>query len=838
MSVLVHPAIEFLTTLAPQPEARFNIEHYADVPKGTVKPRPDRLMGRHADLTPQDVQELLPELDRINQLGGGIFIARNQCHGHRAEKNVHRVLGLHADFDGISDVELDRLSNHLLPSIVVRTSKPGHYQLYWQLANGEALEKEEAKKLNQVLVKFGADPAAVDVSRLLRLPGFKHMKYRHDGSTPTVTAEYTGVVYTSTQLRMAFGTEVSDKGLNPNHYVQVRHNGLNHSVPEPVIESISDRIQSRLPTLWRGDWAAAPRRDGTSGYPSASEADLALAGHIVREARRGLIDESLLPGVVEGVFNRSGLGLSEKWQARDDYRAATIKRAMSLPPSLLVQPDDPFLLDSHGDIRNAKAFSSIARDKFIQITTRGKWLRWEDDRWLLCEKQEEQALAKDVCRQILDSAQAVFLKDQERGKRLVNEAMSSHRLNRIQAMLTLAISEPGMAATDKELDANPHYLGVDNGVVNLKDGQLLSNQPEFRITRYCNASYDENASCQRWQQFLSEIFQDDIETISCVQRLLGCTLLGLSNEEILVICYGHGSNGKSVFSNVIHKIMGGYSMTAPPSLLTVRKNGDAGPRNDLAALAGARYVSINELQAGDRLDEQVVKLLAGREPISARFLHQEFFEFEPTFTPWLRTNHKPIVTGDEDGIWRRLILLPFTTKFSEGKQDPYLEDKLLAEKDGILMWMLAGVTRYLEDGLKLSRRIKAELNRYRTESDLLGEFLAEMTTNDPTKKVSQGALFSRYRYWCQDSGVRPSSKKSFTQRLAERGYAEGKSGVNRYYLGLDMRPTMFCTGVDGVDRIDKDLDLSATFESHEEKPCNQETTRPSCPPSAVEVTNA
>jgi putative DNA primase/helicase len=219
-------------------------------------------------------------------------------------------------------------------------------------------------------------------------------------------------------------------------------------------------------------------------------------------------------------------------------------------------------------------------------------------------------------------------------------------------------------------------------------------------------------------------------------------------------------------------------------------------------------------------------------------LHQEFFEFEATFTPWLRTNHKPIITGDEDGIWRRLVLVPFTRKFSDDEQDPFLEDKLVAEKDGILMWMLAGATQYLKDGLKLSPRIKAEVNRYRSESDLLGEFLADVTTNDASKKVCQAALFHRYRYWCQDSGVRPSSKKSFTQRLAERGYVEGKSGVNRYYLGLDMRPTMFSTDVDRVDRIDTDLDLSEIFESHEEKTRNQETSRPSCPPSAVEVANA
>ena len=147
--------------------------------------------------------------------------------------------------------------------------------------------------------------------------------------------------------------------------------------------------------------------------------------------------------------------------------------------------------------------------------------------------------------------------------------------------------------------------------------------------------------------------------------------------------------------------------SAPPSLLTLRKQDDNGPRNDLAALAGSRYVSINELQAGEKLDEQVVKMLAGREPISARFLHREFFEFNPVFTPWLRTNHKPIITGSDDGIWRRLVLIPFTQKFDPSNQNPNLERELLEERDGILKWMIQGSIEYLKDHeLKLSPQIQ------------------------------------------------------------------------------------------------------------------------------------
>jgi P4 family phage/plasmid primase-like protien len=185
-------------------------------------------------------------------------------------------------------------------------------------------------------------------------------------------------------------------------------------------------------------------------------------------------------------------------------------------------------------------------------------------------------------------------------------------------MLKLGRSEPGMAVTERDLDADPLLLGVKNGVVDLRTGHLLWNHPEMFITRFCNAEFREGADCPKWKKFLSEVFQGDLQTVDAVQRLLGYTLTGYSSEEILVICHGYGSNGKSVFANVVHQIMGDYARTAPPSLLTTRRADDNSPRNDVAALAGARYVSINELQAGDRLDEQVVKMLAGREPISAQ----------------------------------------------------------------------------------------------------------------------------------------------------------------------------------------------------------------------------
>jgi len=440
--------------------------------------------------------------------------------------------------------------------------------------------------------------------------------------------------------------------------------------------------------------------------------------------------------------------------------------------------------ESHGDIKNARVFASKWRRQLLYVTTRGRWFIWLDGRWTPCEKGKEQECAKATCDELMASGLMAYKADPDKGKRQVMDALAAHRLPRILAMLKLAISEPGMAVTDKELDADPMLLGVENGVVNLRTGGFLRNEPQMLITRFCNAKFDPNASCPRWMQFLVEVFQADDETIISLQRLLGYTLTGWVTEEILVICFGFGSNGKSIFSNTVHRIVGGYAKTAPASLLASRRDDDSSPRNDLAAMAGARYVSINEYKAGARLDEQVVKQLAGREPIAARFLYQELFEYLPTFTAWLRTNHKPVVVGDDDGIWRRLVVIPFRRKFEESEKDEHLEEKLFAERDGILRWMLEGTRLYLKDGLQLSKTIKAEQAAYRKESDMLGEFLEEKTKPDPSVRAEQSAIFSSWKWWCEENGTRHGSKKSFSQRMAERGYPACQSNGNRYYTGL------------------------------------------------------
>jgi putative DNA primase/helicase len=807
---VTHPSLEFLRHLDPSPNASFNIECYTDIPSGTSKPKPDPLVKRFPNKSLIEVEALIQELEALNNQGAAIHVARNQFFGQRRLENIERIRGVHADLDDVTPDQIEALAAVLKPSIVVQSSGPRNLHFYWQLNANDELNTTDTKRINQAITAYGADKAAVDVTRLLRLPGFKHMKKKSSGITPVVTAQYSDCKYSAAEIRAAFPTLSSklsaEKGSDSKLKNTANLSLTSSTKTSPdLLTKIQDQVKATERQLWSGNWQDVGEF-GNQTYPSQSEADLSLASRISQVCRSEGVSLEEIPKFVEVIFSNSGLGARDKWQQRNDYRTRTIERAInSLDAQIVVPPPNLLHLDSHGDIRNAKAFAYAAEKKFLYVTTRGKWLQWRDSRWALCEKEEHQAKAKDVCREMLTAAALVFNQNPERGKKLMQDAMAAHTLQRITAMIKLAISEPGIAAVSTELDNDPYLLGVENGVVDLRTGNYFANRPELKITRYCNASFEHNAKSKRWLKFLEEIFEGDLETIKCVQLLLGCTLLGLAREEILIICYGHGANGKSVFSNVIHKIMGGYSITAPPSLLVARRSDDTAVRNDLAALAGSRYVSINETQSGDKLDEQVVKMLAGREPISARFLHQEFFEFQPTFTPWLRTNHKPIITGEDEGIWRRLVLLKFAKQFSVDERDPKLEQKLQEERNGILMWMIGGAVTYLQNGLRYSPRMIQEAAAYRKDSDLLGEFLDIKTDQNPTYKVEQLELYRGYQLWCHDSGVRAMSKKSLTQRLTERGFTPAKSGSQRFYIGLVIKSWQFGSTQGVVDGFESGL---------------------------------
>lgn len=438
---MMHPSLEFLRRLDPTPAATFNIECFTDVPKGGNKPKRDPLKRRYPTQTIDQVEGLIPELETLNAQGAGIFVAVNQCTGQRSAEYITRVRGVHADMDNVTPDQLSAVATVLAPSITVQSSAPERQQLYWLLKADEVLHKDEAKAINQRLVGYGADKAAVDSSRLLRLVGFKHMKYRQEGRTPTVAAVYSGATYTADEIRTAFPPQT------PRNNTPATPVRINQQLPAAsglsaqLVDAIEQAVAASERQLWAGDWQTIGQF-GQQTYPSQSEADIALANSIVKACLQHGVQAADLSATVEHIFGRSGLGTREKWTIRPDYRTRTVDAAIRANGTTAASTSSTALiLDSQGDIRNAKAFAQAARGEFLYVSTRDCWLRWIKDQWHICEKQEEVAKAKHVCAQMLTAAHAVWVHEPERGKRLLREAEQAHTLPRITAMLKLAISE-------------------------------------------------------------------------------------------------------------------------------------------------------------------------------------------------------------------------------------------------------------------------------------------------------------------------------------------------------------------------------------------------------------
>ena len=284
------------------------------------------------------------------------------------------------------------------------------------------------------------------------------------------------------------------------------------------------------------------------------------------------------------------------------------------------------------------------------------WLCWDGRRWLRDQTGEVHRRAKETVVSIL--AEAMAAPDTERTL-LAKHATNSERAGAIRAMIELASTEAEIVAELGDFDRDPALLTVMNGTIDLRTGELRPHRREDLITKLAPVEYDPRAVAPRFQRFLCEIMADDLEKVAFLQRAIGYSLSGETSEQCLFFCYGNGSNGKGALVRTLEALLGDHFRKTPFATFLERRN--EGVREDVADLQGARLVSAEETRgSGGRLDEGQVKTLTGQDTISARFLHRDRFTFRPMFKLWLAANRKPRISGTDEGMWRRMKLIPFT----------------------------------------------------------------------------------------------------------------------------------------------------------------------------------
>ncbi len=339
-------------------------------------------------------------------------------------------------------------------------------------------------------------------------------------------------------------------------------------------------------------------------------------------------------------------------------------------------------------------------------------------------------------------------------------------------MIGLAESERGIPVAPAEMDADQHLLNCRNGILNLRTGELEAHDRKRLCTKLAPVDFSPTATAPKWDKFLLQVLPD-ADLRAFVQRAVGYSLTGSTAEQVLFLLHGNGANGKSTFIEVVRDVLGDYAQNAAPDTFLAKRTG--GIPSDVARLQGARFVSTAETGDGRRLDEVLVKQVTGGDRITARFMHADFFEFQPVCKMWLATNHKPHVQGTDEGIWRRLRLVPFDQTIPPDKRDKRLLAKLRGELPGIFAWAVAGCQAYVSHGLGVAARVDAETAEYRKEEDVVGDFLETHTVDAADAWIDSATLYSTYRDWCHDSGIRnPLTQKALGAQLAHRGYLSEK----------------------------------------------------------------
>jgi len=429
------------------------------------------------------------------------------------------------------------------------------------------------------------------------------------------------------------------------------------------------------------------------------------------------------------------------------------------------------------DLANAERFARYNRDRARYSYHLKKWFTWDGMRWRADADGEIDRLANVTVKEA--GIEAANHDD----KVALDWAVKSHDLKRLRSMVTLAQSQCSIRL--EAFDADPWKLNCRTGIIDLTSGEQLPHAAEALMSRLAPVDFDPEADCPTFKAFIDRILAGNAELIAFVQRAVGYSLTGRTNEQCLFLCVGDGANGKSTLIRVMQDLLGDYALQTPMEALMASRSSGIG--NEIARLEGARFVAAVETEAGQRMAEAKIKQFTGSDKIAARFLYQEHFEFVPQFKIFVATNRLPEVRGTDEGIWRRLCVIPFDITIPEAERDGSLIDKLRDELPGILNWAIAGCLAWLKGGLQPPKSVLTAKQQYRSDMDQVALFIEDCCVTDPKAEETFKALFSRFNVWCEENIGLSISARDFGQRLRQLGHAERRTGRARMRRGIRLK---------------------------------------------------
>ncbi len=584
------------------------------------------------------------------------------------------------------------------------------------------LEINEFTPLQEALAeKFNSDPSVKDVPRVMRIPGFYHNKA--EPFLTRIVEMNPGKPYTKNQILKAF--ELSKK---PQSESLVCDGELTEGARNVSLTSM----------------AGSMRQKGFTGH--------AISAALMVENRK-ICNPPLPVGEVNQIA-----------------RSIARYKPEGNPENLT-------------DLGNAKRLVNQFGENIRYCHEIKKWLVWKSPRWIIDDNGMIDRLAKQVARSIYQETKNGSTP--ENREAIAKHAARTENVTRLEAMIKLGKTEPGIPVSLSELDSDHYLLAVNNGVINLKKSQMIEADRTQYINKRAHVDYIQAAECPTWLSCLDRVFAGDTELIAYVQRAFGYSLTGDTREQVLFFLHGTGANGKSTLVNAIKEILGDHAQGCAADTLMVKQAGTA--TNDIAKLRGSRVVISPETEEGRRMAETTVKQLTGGDTISARFLFGEYFEFIPTFKIWIIGNHKPVIRGNDYGIWRRIMLIPFNQIIPEDERDHRLPEKLRGEHSGIFNWMLAGCLTWQREGLRPPAIVTAATKEYQTEMDIIESWMNDRCERASEARSGATALYTNYKIWSQENSEYVITSTKFGLKLTEKGLRKEKSRSGAIYLGIRLK---------------------------------------------------
>jgi len=697
-------------------------------------------LGQHADA-----------LTELNKQGAGVFVMINRGDGviHdgsktcRTKSNVTGIRSVFIDLDENATEKIDRVIKSDLPPSIVVESSIGKFHCYWLVDN---CSLEQFTNIQESLAsKYQSDPTVKDLARVMRLPGFYHQKNK--------------------AVMTKINEQLSSKKSGLNIFDVIDRNGIEVSATKkkPQLSAVSNTIAegSRNMTLTKVAGAMKARN---------------MSVEEIGEQLKNINQKRCMPPLeIDEVLRiASSIG---RYVPNDSNRS---------------------LEESLTDTGNAERFNNRYSSTVKYVHDWGKFIIFNGHYWQVDNVNKVMEFAKQIARDIYH--EGAIVDDMKLRNELSKHSLKSQQLSRLKAMVDLTKSIPSMIVSSTALNNDDMLLCVKNGVVDLRDGSFREGRSEDYITQVAPVDFNSESKCPRFLRFLDETFvgsasstmseqismSERRELIDYMQKSLGYCLTGETGEQCLFFAHGTGANGKTTLINLMLTMLGNdYSLQTPMDTLMVKSAGNSSS-NHLARLQNIRFVASTEVEEGARVSESLIKQMTGGDRIAARFLYKEFVEFTPRFKLFIAGNHKPIIKGDDLGIWRRIHLVPFEITVPAEKRDSTLPEQLRSELSGILNWLIQGCIKWKQTGFKQPKLVEQAVSEYKEEMDTLGIWIDECCKVGAGLMARGNEAYNSYQHWTIANGFQSVCSPNFYRKLSER-FSKHRDSRGNYYRGFKLQ---------------------------------------------------